>query len=86
VTNVGTLGRPRPGDNRAFFTTEHAARRARGGAQSQPLNHTSMRVRWRSLRRASNVLQALILTDKDESVLTPTSFLVFFFFLPLVEM
>jgi alpha-N-arabinofuranosidase len=73
VDEWGTWYDPEPGHNPAFLYQQNTLRDAHVAALSFNIFHRhTERVRMTAIAQMVNVLQAMILTDKDKMVLTPT--------------
>jgi len=73
VDEWGTWYDPEPGRNPAFLYQQNTLRDALVAAVSLNIfHHHADRVRMTSIAQMVNVLQAMILTDQDKMVLTPT--------------
>jgi alpha-N-arabinofuranosidase len=73
VDEWGTWYSPEPGHNPAFLYQQNTVRDALVAALSLNIFHKhAERVRMANIAQMVNVLQAMILTDKEKMVLTPT--------------
>ena len=76
---------PLPGSNPGFLVQQNSlARRHPGGAHLNIFTRHADRVRMSNIAQMINVLQAMIITDKERMVLTPTYY-VFKMYVPFQD-